>query len=198
MVLACSLKLIWCCLVPSVCSDSDEGYYIPPTQLPCLVVQNGSLGICLSGLLVPFQKELRWQAYLKMCFRAHISKFQRDRVRIGGTTPIPLMDPRRRRVQMEFQSKALWPLSMPTRQTQKIVSCPSHWKGDTRSRALANSYLQAYGYWHLFYFHWTFEVLLISQGGKTSSYFHELIWTHKSNSYWLGNAQRFLFKCQIP
>nr|GEW47559.1 hypothetical protein [Tanacetum cinerariifolium] len=27
-----------------VCSDSDEGYYIPPTQLPCLVVQNGSLG----------------------------------------------------------------------------------------------------------------------------------------------------------
>ncbi|KAI3666315.1 hypothetical protein L1987_89187 [Smallanthus sonchifolius] len=43
VVLACSLKLIWCCLVPSVCSDSDEGYYIPPTQLPCLVVQNGSL-----------------------------------------------------------------------------------------------------------------------------------------------------------
>ncbi|GJV67676.1 hypothetical protein Tco_1483185 [Tanacetum coccineum] len=35
------LQLIWCCLVPSVCSDSDEGYYIPPTQLPCLVVQNG-------------------------------------------------------------------------------------------------------------------------------------------------------------
>lgn len=25
MVLACSLKLIWCCLVPSVCSDGDEG-----------------------------------------------------------------------------------------------------------------------------------------------------------------------------
>ena len=47
-----------------------------------------------------------------------------------------------------------------------------------------NSYLQAYGYWHLFYFHWTFEVWLISrdQGGKTSYYFHELIWTHKSNS----------------
>lgn len=63
-----------------------------------------------------------------------------------------------------------------------------------------NSYLQAYGYWHLFYFHCTLEVLLISrdQGGKTSYYFHELIWTHKSNSYWLGNAQRFLFKCQIP
>nr|GEW30704.1 hypothetical protein [Tanacetum cinerariifolium] len=29
--------------VEIVCSDSDEGYYIPPTQLPCLVVQNGSL-----------------------------------------------------------------------------------------------------------------------------------------------------------
>nr|GEW89447.1 hypothetical protein CTI12_AA035400, chloroplastic [Tanacetum cinerariifolium] len=40
-----------------VCSDSDEGYYIPPTQLPCLVVQNGSLGICLSGLLV------KWKFY---------------------------------------------------------------------------------------------------------------------------------------
>ncbi|KAI3729606.1 hypothetical protein L6452_18267 [Arctium lappa] len=58
VVLACSLKMIWCCLVPSVCSDSDEGYYIPPTQLPCLVVQNGSLGRlpsfpCLAGYLKP-------------------------------------------------------------------------------------------------------------------------------------------------
>jgi hypothetical protein len=33
VVLACSLKLIWCCLVPSVCSDSDEGYAYTTTLL---------------------------------------------------------------------------------------------------------------------------------------------------------------------
>ncbi|GJZ15299.1 retrotransposon protein, putative, ty1-copia subclass, partial [Tanacetum coccineum] len=52
------LQLIWCCLVPSVCSDSDEGYYIPPTQLPCLVVQNGSLGITPVAIIdrqLPFE-----------------------------------------------------------------------------------------------------------------------------------------------
>lgn len=58
-----------------------------------------------------------------------------------------------------------------------------------------NSYLQAYGYWHLFYCPWTLSVLLISrdQGGKTSYCFHELIWTHKSNSYWLGLGWRWRF-----
>jgi len=47
VVLAFSLKLIWCCLLPSVCSDSDDGYSILPIQLPCLVVPNGSLGYLL-------------------------------------------------------------------------------------------------------------------------------------------------------
>ncbi|KAI3666371.1 hypothetical protein L1987_89123 [Smallanthus sonchifolius] len=63
VVLACSLKLIWCCLVPSVCSDSDEGYYIPPTQLPCLVVQNGSLGMDI--LLESLTKKRKQKAYFR-------------------------------------------------------------------------------------------------------------------------------------
>jgi len=33
VVLACSLKLIWCCLVPSVCPDSDERYAYKTTLL---------------------------------------------------------------------------------------------------------------------------------------------------------------------
>ncbi|KAK4412212.1 hypothetical protein Salat_2967100 [Sesamum alatum] len=39
----------------SFAGSYTKGYYIPPTQLPCLVVQNGSLGICLSGLLVEWK-----------------------------------------------------------------------------------------------------------------------------------------------
>jgi hypothetical protein len=54
VVLALSLKS----LLLSVCYDSDGGYSIPPIQLPCLVVKNGSLGICLSGLLVPLRAAL--------------------------------------------------------------------------------------------------------------------------------------------
>nr|GFC11481.1 hypothetical protein [Tanacetum cinerariifolium]GFC12796.1 hypothetical protein [Tanacetum cinerariifolium] len=33
-----------------VCSDSDEGYYIPPTQLPCLV-ETGANGISIKGAM---------------------------------------------------------------------------------------------------------------------------------------------------
>ncbi|KAD2804174.1 hypothetical protein E3N88_37551 [Mikania micrantha] len=63
VVLACSLKLIWCCLVPSVCSDSDEGYYI---RLSFIVVAKASLsaapGTAEVEFMIPrvFIAQLEW------------------------------------------------------------------------------------------------------------------------------------------
>ncbi|KAI3802659.1 hypothetical protein L1987_30800 [Smallanthus sonchifolius] len=105
----------------AICSDSEEGYYIPPTQLPCLVVQNGSLEVSLHhGAHSSIDLSLREMGGSKEgSFLSILTKAGNDKELINATNHPTL---RSRVPPIERNAKTTYPQTKLKRKKNRLAS----------------------------------------------------------------------------